>query len=100
MFFEWAYLIISFIGLTSPKTLVTWAIDMTFVFLLIAFFTFSNVTLLFSRSIYFTFISFPNSNHGRTLEACSALVINTSSFGFNLFLKYPNTILFNASVVL
>ena len=62
------------------------AIDITLVFGVIDSSKLSIVSSLFSSNfIYFTFIpiSFSKTNHGKTLEACSLLVIKTSSPDFN-----------------
>ena len=80
----WHNLPISSIGLSSPKTFVICAKDITFVFFVIIFSTFSSFTKWFSSGIYLTKIpnSFSSSNQGSTFDACSAFVIKTSSPAF------------------
>ena len=53
------------------------------------------------KGIKFTFILFvlARLNHGKTFEACSLFVINTSSFSFSKSLKKPFTTIFKELVV-
>ena len=53
----------------------------------------------FSNATISSVISFSSSNHGKILEACSALVIKTSSPLDKKYFIYPKTTLFNESVV-